>query len=481
MKLDKLTEATMLALRGKLSEVKGSSKTYTCIEDRQNGDFCVGATMTAEEWGETAMGWADSDGWSDPEEPLLKNFKTEQDCINFIDDMWEITIVPSDSPEAKEFLGEARSHKEDNEKVAPRNKEQSFNGGPNKLSNKASGLAVGDEEKANTGVSKALVGPEKGDIVGRDIKRNRVRSAEQALNRKNAGQLDFAGTTDMQDYEVSPNQKSREYRKAHGKITRENKKVTEATTDVNEVVDEYKKAYHKDLDLKTVPCVIARDKMLSGWGGAEGRNHYQVVLCADSTEAHNIASNMQAQAKREQLANVRVSFGVKLPSRASVAYCVGRYASAWNMGDSWYERYDKKEEGKRETILCNKIVEWAYDNFKNVSFVGDGKLDDGSDYLKFDGNNLDEFKKALVDNFGNNIEFGTARAQYAPEIKKLVVIIPKKSNKKTEKKIEGIDENLKAYTVTVSDEENQHSFQFYAEKDKTLDDVFNEIYDYVIF
>ena len=59
-------------------EVKGSSKTYTCIEDRQHGDFCVGATMTAEEWGETAMGWADSDGWSDPEEPLLKNFKTEQ-------------------------------------------------------------------------------------------------------------------------------------------------------------------------------------------------------------------------------------------------------------------------------------------------------------------------------------------------------------------------------------------------------------------
>ena len=217
-------------------EAKGSNKTYTCIEDRQHGDFCVGATMTAEEWGETAMGWADSDGWTDPEEPLLKNFKTEQDCINFIDDMWEITIVPSDSPEAKKFLSEARSHKEDNEKVAPRNKEQSFNEGPNKLSNKASGLAVGDKEKANTGVSKVLVGPEKGDIVGRDIKRNRVRSAEQALNRKNAGQLDFGGTTDMQDYEVSPNQKSREYKKAHGMITRENKKVTEA-------IDENLKAY----------------------------------------------------------------------------------------------------------------------------------------------------------------------------------------------------------------------------------------------
>lgn len=461
MKNEKLVEATMRALRGKLSEVKGSSKTYTCIEDRQGGDFAVGKTMTAEEWGEEAYSWAYGDDWTDPEEPLLRNFKTEQECLDFIQDMWEITIVPSDSPEAKEFLKEdndveipadlqdyvnswkekvggdvksikylggtstpndmvkinnvmyefnrstkklvrkvpasftdkkeARSHKEDNERVAPRDRTQNWQGGVNKLSNKAVGMAIGDEDRVATEKGVVQVGKDRGAVIDRDIKRNRVRGAEQALNRKNAGDLDFAGTSDLQNYEVSPNQKSREYRKAHGMITRENKKVTEATTDVNEVVDEYKEAYHKDLDLKTVPCVIARDKMLSGWGGAEGRNHYQVVLCADSTEAHNIANNMQAQAKREQLANVRVSFGVKLPSRASVAYCVGRNASAWNMSGSWYERYD------------------------------------------------------------------------------------------TEKKTEAIDENLKAYTVTVSDEENQHSFQFYAEKDKTLDDVFNEIYDYVIF
>lgn len=106
-----LQDATINALMG-INEAKGSNKTYTCIEDRQHGDFCVGETMTAEEWGKTAMGWADSDGWTNPDEPLLQNFKTEQDCINFIDDMWEITLVPSDSPEAKEFLDEARSHKE---------------------------------------------------------------------------------------------------------------------------------------------------------------------------------------------------------------------------------------------------------------------------------------------------------------------------------------------------------------------------------
>ena len=216
------------------------------------------------------------------------------------------------------------------------------------------------------------------------------------------------------------------------KIHPVNKKVTESTTDVNEVYDEYKKAYHKDLDLKTVPCVIARDKMLSGWGGAEGRTHYQVVLCADSTEAHNIAHNMQAVAQREQLANIRTNFGVKLPSRASVAYVVGRYAPAWNMGDSWYTRYDnKKEEGRRETKLGNKIVRWAYENFKDIAFIEDGKLSDGSDYLEFDASRpkLEEFKKALATEFGNNIEFGTSQSEYAPEIQNLVVIIPKKSNK----------------------------------------------------
>lgn len=368
MKLDKLTEATMRALRGKLDEVyiKQYVETFDELYDSSWGPAIEVLDKIAENDLEDAlMDWLEDLGTEDA--PIDRTDLNDYIIFQSEDIYDALGLDENGDPLNEGKKQEARSHKEDNEKVAPRNKEQSFNGGPNKLSNKASGLAVGDEEKANTGVSKALVGPEKGDIVGRDIKRNRVRSAEQALNRKNAGQLDFAGTTDMQDYEVSPNQKSREYRKAHGKITRENKKVTEATTDVNEVVDEYKKAYHKDLDLKTVPCVIARDKMLSGWGGAEGRNHYQVVLCADSTEARNIASNMQAEAKREQLANVRVSFGVKLPSRASVAYCVGRNASAWNMGDNWYERYDteKKTEDKEQTNTNIADTFRNYNAFKN--------------------------------------------------------------------------------------------------------------------
>ena len=123
--------------------------------------------------------------------------------------------------------------------------------------------------------------------------------------------------------------------------------LTEATTDINEVAEEYKKAYHIDLDWNRVPCVIARDKFLSGWGGAEGKTHYQVVLCGDSTEAANIEANMRSLGREEGLANIRRDFGVHLSSRVSKAYVVGRYASAWNnLSKSWYEsRFDS---GKTE-------------------------------------------------------------------------------------------------------------------------------------
>ena len=117
--------------------------------------------------------------------------------------------------------------------------------------------------------------------------------------------------------------------------------LTEATTDINEIAEEYKEAYHIDLDWNKVPCVIARDKFLSGWGGAEGKTHYQVVLCGDSTEAANIEANMRSLGKEEGLANIRRDFGVHLSSKVSKAYVVGRYASAWNnLSDEWYKRFD---------------------------------------------------------------------------------------------------------------------------------------------
>lgn len=132
--------------------------------------------------------------------------------------------------------------------------------------------------------------------------------------------------------------------------------LTEATTDANEIAEEYKKAYHIDLDWNRVPCVIARDKFLSGWGGAEGKTHYQVVLCGDSTEAANIEANMRSLGREEGLANIRRDFGVHLSSRVSKAYVVGRYASAWNnLSKSWYEsRFDS---GKTEDEINKRLPE----------------------------------------------------------------------------------------------------------------------------
>lgn len=454
MKLDKLTEATMRALRGKLDEVyiKQYVETFDELYDSSWGPAIEVLDKIAENDLEDAlMDWLEDLGTEDA--PIDRTDLNDYIIFQSEDIYDALGLDENGDPLNEGKKQEARSHKEDNEKAAPRTVKNVLGNDVKTremvdVSNPAVGNKSYHNEKGNQywGTTEAEYASKRNKTgqkneYGRDvylapfknkgdwtIKADRMEPAtataryqynkEQAEGAKERvdfytkelkrvrspykravaqNQIDGFEKT-QKEYDDKAHQiyqdmkdKQNKEREIIANKSTETKKVTEATTDVNEVVDEYKEAYHKDLDLKTVPCVIARDKMLSGWGGAEGRNHYQVVLCADSTEAHNIANNMQAQAKREQLANVRVSFGVKLPSRASVAYCVGRNASAWNMGNSWYERYD------------------------------------------------------------------------------------------TEKKTEAIDENLKAYTVTVSDEENQHSFQFYAEKDKTLDDVFNEIYDYVIF
>lgn len=213
------------------TEAKESVKEYTCIEDRQGGDWAVGDTMTAEEWGERAAGWAYADNWEDSDEPLLKNFKTEQDCIDFICDIWEITIVPSTDPRAQEFI----------------------NNNMQKFENK----------------------------------------------------------------EV---------------------KTEEVLDDINEVEKEYKEAYGKDLDFKTVPCVIAKDTYLSGWGYGNPEKLYQVILCGSSVEAANIEYTMKNKAKDEGLSNIRRAFGISSRVKGSVSYKIGRYVKVWNdLSDSWYE------------------------------------------------------------------------------------------------------------------------------------------------
>ena len=337
-----------------------------------------------------------------------------------------------DRPAEKEE--EARSHKEDNEKVAPRTsieKEYMHNNANFGIYNDK------DAKKFNQDSYKEPI----------NAKRNKIRNYKDT------------GTITHTSYEKSPNKQTQLYKdlKDLGYI-KSTKKVTEATLNLDDMYDEYKKAYNKDLDTKRVPCVIARDIMLSGWGGAEGKNHYQVVLCADTTEARNIEYNMRAKAKQEQLANVRTSIGIQLPRNASVAYTVGRYAPAWNMGDSWYEsRFGKVEEGryKLDVVKYNML----HDKFKNdkrsydeLSDVEKEELNTYRDLTKKVYNSTRDHKdikaeEALTTNYGGqNLEKPVA--QVKKDFQNLIDTYNAKVDKKVERN--GAENEVEYINKTVS-------------------------------
>ena len=422
-KKDLLMEATARALRGKLNEVyiKEYVETFNDLYDSSWGP-AIEVLDRISELGleDDLMNWLEDLGTED--NPIDRTELNDYIIFQAEDIYDALGLDENGDPLDESKKLEARSHKEDNEKVAPRTVKNTLGNdvetremvdvsnpdvGNNSYKNEKGNQYWGtthseyaskrnktgqkneygydvylapfkntgdwtikaDRMEPATATARYQYQKEQGELLKPDLKRYRDKE-KRARNPENKEYWKNAADNiqrNIDDYDKKAKEIVDKEREKIANKSTETKKVTEATTDVNEVVDEYKEAYHKDLDLKTVPCVIARDKMLSGWGGAEGRNHYQVVLCADSTEAHNISSNMQAQAKREQLANVRVSFGVKLPSRASVAYCVGRNASAWNMGDSWYERYDteKKTESKEQTNTNIADTFRNYNAFKN--------------------------------------------------------------------------------------------------------------------
>ena len=79
------------------------AKLYECTEDRQGTNWNVGKVQTASEWLEDAIYWRNAD-WSwdedngDTEENMRKFWNKkiaegkEQELIEYIDDMWSITL-----------------------------------------------------------------------------------------------------------------------------------------------------------------------------------------------------------------------------------------------------------------------------------------------------------------------------------------------------------------------------------------------------
>ena len=71
------------------------------------------------------------------------------------------------------------------------------------------------------------------------------------------------------------------------------------------------------------------DKYLSGWGGAEGRTHKQVIICEDWRTADKIHDNLKYD-KRHGARYVNI--GRKLPNlgKYSVSYRLAEDCPAWS-------------------------------------------------------------------------------------------------------------------------------------------------------
>lgn len=86
----------------------------------------------------------------------------------------------------------------------------------------------------------------------------------------------------------------------------------------------------------------------------------------------------------------------------------------------------------------NELVSWMYDNFPDNSFYKEGTLGNGDVVYYFDvkKGNVDEIKEAVKAKFGDEVSFGTARQEYAPESREFVIICKKKKRNINESVIE---------------------------------------------
>lgn len=84
----------------------------------------------------------------------------------------------------------------------------------------------------------------------------------------------------------------------------------------------------------------------------------------------------------------------------------------------------------------NELVSWMYDNFPDNSFYKEGTLENGDVVYYFDvkKGNVDEIKEAVKAKFGDEVSFGTARTEYAPEMREFVIICKKKKRNINESK-----------------------------------------------
>lgn len=87
---------------------------------------------------------------------------------------------------------------------------------------------------------------------------------------------------------------------------------------------------NKEINLNGKIFIWFNDKFLSGWGGAAGRIHKQVIICEDWTTADRVYNNLCNDPKRHGAAYIKQ--GRRLPNMArySVSYRLAEDCPLWN-------------------------------------------------------------------------------------------------------------------------------------------------------
>lgn len=77
------------------------SKLYINVEDKQGGAWALGEVGTLRAWRDYAMNWADSDENYGTYEALKRYTIKNSDLLDYINDFWDIEIIPFDKDNAE--------------------------------------------------------------------------------------------------------------------------------------------------------------------------------------------------------------------------------------------------------------------------------------------------------------------------------------------------------------------------------------------
>ena len=86
----------------------------------------------------------------------------------------------------------------------------------------------------------------------------------------------------------------------------------------------------KEVNTEGKIFVWFNDVYLSGWGGASGRIHKQVIICDDWATADRVYNNINSDPKRHGAKYIRQGRHLPNMARCSVSYRLAEDCPLWN-------------------------------------------------------------------------------------------------------------------------------------------------------